>query len=969
MKKGLVFSFFLLLALPYSSFAQEYSYTHYDISEGLAGSTVYCITQDKDGFIWAGTETGLSRFDGTHFRNFTAVDGLPDVEILNIFSDSRGRLWMAPFHKSICFYYKGKIHNAGNDTLLAKIHLNQNVENFAEDDHGNILIQEKTALHLLWSDNRVRKYDSLDGHPLTMCMGICRSRSGNFLVDLQGKLCELINDSFHIVFPTLLPYPLTTYLAMTPKTIIWRSADWSTNIWSSLADKDKVMSTPFGIGHISFSIIADSLIYTNKVSGSYEYNILTGARRRFLPGIEVTKAFRDDEGNTWFTTAAQGIFRLNSGEFRNILLQEPGFGKCAVHSIKKVGNELFLGSDHFFVFRFGLPGFSNETMKRMGLEDKAAVTVIDRMKDGTMIYGTDYTLSKTFVDNSLKSFVHMPIKCGFRKNEQESLFASALGLFLVNLRTFRVTDTLMSRRVTSIYYRNDTTYAGTLDGLYMITKDRIVSYLGEKSPFLQKRISSIVGSKDGTIWIASYDAGIVGYRNGQLVAAIGSEQGLTSDICRTMTVQNDHLWVGTDKGLNRIDLGKPGYRVTRYTFNEGLGSNMINTLYADSSVIYVGTPAGLTYFDQTKTITNSDCRLLLLSATSSGKELGEAGTDYQLPYTDNNIRFEFVGISYRSAGNIMYRYRLDGLDNNWKNTKETFLEYPSLSSGTYELELMAINKFGVPSKPLFLHFRIAIPFWRTAWFTILAILVILALSWLYFSLRLRKIRRRQEEKEKLAKRMAEMEHMAMQAQMNPHFIFNCLNSIQQMVFSQDVFAANKYITGFARLIRATLHNSTQANISLSDEIKYLSGYLELEKLRFKDKMDYTIEVDPALDLYGIMIPPMLIQPYVENSMRHGLRHKVDGKGLIRITISEVGDRLVFTIEDNGIGREKAAQYKTREHIEYQSKGMSLTADRIRLINSVYDKNIELAVIDLKNEMQLDIGTRVILKFPKFDETL
>jgi len=244
----------------------------------------------------------------------------------------------------------------------------------------------------------------------------------------------------------------------------------------------------------------------------------------------------------------------------------------------------------------------------------------------------------------------------------------------------------------------------------------------------------------------------------------------------------------------------------------------------------------------------------------------------------------------------------------------------------------------------------------------------LTITWIIAGLRIKRIRLRQAEKEGLNKRLAETEHMALQAQMNPHFIFNCLNSIQQYIFDQDILAANKYITGFAKLIRATLHHSTKTFISLADEINYLSAYLSLEKLRFKEKMNYTIDIEPALrdELEDIYIPPMLIQPYVENSMRHGLRHRKGTGGYIRINIIQEGNKLTFVIEDNGIGREQAARYKTREHIEYQSKGMSLTADRVRLINTVNGDSIRVEVIDLMDLQGGSEGTRVIVRFPRFD---
>jgi LytS/YehU family sensor histidine kinase len=185
------------------------------------------------------------------------------------------------------------------------------------------------------------------------------------------------------------------------------------------------------------------------------------------------------------------------------------------------------------------------------------------------------------------------------------------------------------------------------------------------------------------------------------------------------------------------------------------------------------------------------------------------------------------------------------------------------------------------------------------------------------------------------------------------------------VFDQDIFTANKYLTSFSKLIRATLQNSSKPFILLSEEISYLSGYLSLEKLRFEEKMEYTIDVDPLLREDAWLIPPMLIQPYVENSMRHGLRHKTDGKGYIHLQFRRIGDRLSVIAEDNGIGRKAAAAFKTGEHIEYQSKGMSLAADRIRMINAKSHDPIRIEIIDLEDEAGRPEGTRVVMEFPIF----
>jgi hypothetical protein len=183
-----------------------------------------------------------------------------------------------------------------------------------------------------------------------------------------------------------------------------------------------------------------------------------------------------------------------------------------------------------------------------------------------------------------------------------------------------------------------------------------------------------------------------------------------------------------------------------------------------------------------------------------------------------------------------------GLDSSWREASQTFIDYPSLPSGSYVFQLLAINRFGIRSEVRTFPFIVATPFWKEWWFYCLLAVVFLGAAWVFVSWRIRLGRRQQEQKARQSRRMAELEHIALQSQMNPHFIFNCLNSIQQFVFDKDMLATNEYISGFARLIRATLSYSSRSFISVAEEVEYLSDYLSLEKMRFKNKMDYRIVV-------------------------------------------------------------------------------------------------------------------------------
>jgi sensor histidine kinase YesM len=235
------------------------------------------------------------------------------------------------------------------------------------------------------------------------------------------------------------------------------------------------------------------------------------------------------------------------------------------------------------------------------------------------------------------------------------------------------------------------------------------------------------------------------------------------------------------------------------------------------------------------------------------------------------------------------------------------------------------------------------------------------LVWVFVHLRLRRERLRQREKEDLAQRMSDLEITALKAQMNPHFIFNCLTSIQKFIMNGEIAASNKYIAGLAKLIRMTLINSSRSLVTVGEEIDYLSSYLSLEKMRFKERVDFEIVVDPAIDRAAVLIPPMLIQPYVENALVHGL----GGGGVLKVSLSREADQLMVIVEDNGIGRQAAARGAGTRVEGDASKGMALTGDRIAILNKLYDGGASQEIVDLVDAQGRAAGTRVVLRLPLF----
>ena len=180
--KSFVYLGVFVLLFPLAVFSQEYGYKQYNSKDGLAGSTVYSMVQDKDGFLWFGTEGGLSRFDGTHFKNFTRQDGLPDNEIIKVFADSKGRVWIIPFKKSVCYYYKGKIYTQANDPMLKKMAIKNFVVGFAEDKAGNVLLHEFRTMYLVKKNGELAVIDKINGEAIKYINGIGAGANGKFLV-------------------------------------------------------------------------------------------------------------------------------------------------------------------------------------------------------------------------------------------------------------------------------------------------------------------------------------------------------------------------------------------------------------------------------------------------------------------------------------------------------------------------------------------------------------------------------------------------------------------------------------------------------------------------------------------------------------------------------------------------------------------------------------------------------------------
>ncbi|GGD61954.1 hypothetical protein GCM10011514_27480 [Emticicia aquatilis] len=340
---------------------------------------------------------------------------------------------------------------------------------------------------------------------------------------------------------------------------------------------------------------------------------------------------------------------------------------------------------------------------------------------------------------------------------------------------------------------------------------------------------------------------------------------------------------------------------------------------------------------------------------------------YSIGYEDNAIEVSLTTDPVISDVNYKYRIIENSFEGAktypWISANKNQIRIDTLSPAIYRFEIVGmVSANHQESKPIFIEFKIEYPWWRSWWFWGACFVTLFGL----FYGRERFLKFWADEEQRHYKQVTELELRTLQLQMNPHFVFNALNAVQSFILTRDSISANNYLSKFANLIRLFLDSSRSKYITLSDEIKLLSLYVEMEKLRFDNKFDFHLEISPEVNQF-VDIPTMILQPFIENAINHGLRYK-ETKGNLYINFYNQGKFLVCRIEDDGVGRERAKQIQAKSRKGYQSQGLKITEERLRTFNMIADSDIRFSItdrIESPEDPLMDVGTLIEIKFPKF----
>jgi ligand-binding sensor domain-containing protein len=482
---------------------------------------------------------------------------------------------------------------------------------------------------------------------------------------------------------------------------------------------------------------------------------------------------------------------------------------------------------------------------------------------------------------------------------------------------------------------------------------------------------SLAEDGQGNIWISSQN-GMVRYQlaSGKIFTYT-TKNGLSQNFSFATCVDTKgRFFAGSLGGVDYYDPGSDRFRnVISHasgTYMDAFGSALRST---DDHLVFV---SGNNIFriqpDSFLTRTTQPFQLKITDILLNGVPVDTRNPSAltHLRYKQNRIQFSFALLDFHPSPNTKYYYYLEGAEETWFETSRPEISYSSLAPGKYIFHLKAVDQFGNGiQQQIEFPVRIAPPFWKTWWFRVLFLLTIAGLIYWLFKRRIRDI----QSKSALRQQMTELEAKALRAQMNPHFIFNSLNAIQELIVTKNFKEAYLYLSSFSKLLRMVLNNSEKNFIPLSSEIEMNKLYLSLESLRFKQSFHYEIRVDPAIDEESCLVPALLLQPFLENAIWHGLLQKEGEKNLL-LSYHLGGIYLVCVIEDNGIGRSRAREIKAGKlgAVHFESKGMSLSEQRIETLGRELNQRFSIQVEDLMDVSGKAAGTRVTVLLPQKQNT-
>ncbi|MEI7491583.1 MAG: two-component regulator propeller domain-containing protein [Bacteroidota bacterium] len=967
---------------------QTPSYYHYTTENGLASSTVYKIIQDREGFIWFATMNGMSRFDGNKFTTFRTNNGLNSNSIISLVEGKHGELYIGNYEKGINVLRNGKIENycgkidgrnfatsylllvpSGKDAQKLYAYRSHGFINSISENTNTRLITHSISTYPVY----VNKLELLRNNDI-----IALTPSGLFsfnktrlikkriegVPDTNVFCLTTLNDSSYIIGMRGVIYKIAKDRVIKRYTV---NIVGNNDVCSILSDTH---------GNLWFSVMNKGFFLIPAGSD----NIIDVGTRLGLQNTLVNDYLEDKEGNIWVSSYGKGVFCLNHLYLASYN-ENDGMSSNSVYSImKERSGKLLIGTFN------GLDILENNKFDHLKSNSKKTLTEIIHSISNI---NNEFYIGGTFGMTEVKNISFSGLK--FHLFDWPSFCKMANGLYLSggagNYVTVQKSLEYKSAETSLFYIFGDSSIVNRINAIYEDTgkniwigtafgvckatiltgntgKFELKKSFFPSDPVLNSRINSITEDTKKTVWFAG-EKGIASYNLADnSVKSFTNKNGYDLSSATSIAMdQKKRLWIGTMNGLYLYD----GSSVKFLSRQTGLPSDEVLSLYYDNSknVLYVGTSNGIAFLDVTLFDNyhpvSPKVRMMELKA---GDSVYSSFDNLTFKPDQHDIYIHFKALNFSSPGSVQYEYKIK---DEWIGTESDFLNFISLKNGIYTLQIRAKAQNTAWSEPCIISFRILPRFVETIWFDLILIFIVISISVLIVKWRLRVNNNKVRKELELTERINELKHQALSAMMNPHFIANSLNSVQYLVNSQRYEEANDYIAMMAKLMRKNLDTAGSGFILLSEEITRLTLYLDLEKLRFQENFSYEILTGADIALNSVMIPNMIIQPFVENSLWHGI---IDSgkKGILTVSFlfedieidSVVCRSLIIKVTDNGIGIIESKKNKKEDHI---SKGIQIIEERLRLLSAKMQLPQPIMFEDLASQDNGTRGTEVIISLP------
>lgn len=938
--------------------AQNPGIRKYTQLDGYTASRGYAINQDEKGYIWLGTDNGGLRFDGNRFEIAKPTNAGTDAEILHCIPVGSGRILLLPLANPISYRQHGQWYANSTDPQLSKIRMQRN-RCILDGATGTWWLGNDAATDKLASfkNNQVSRYTHepkvfnfmqvINRHFIGYTVYPTPHKEQLAEFDLDTKKYTLLTDSSgkKIVGEIVIGAGSSTRYIVTYRPV----QQWLQIYAYTPGSVQLKLLRRIQMHYSRQELPPDAFIDRNnglwvkqheKKGIRYYGNIskMQGNASPFITFLEsaiINSVFVDQSNNVWFSSPDNALYFLSYPHFKNAIWVDRFRDREIPQSIS--GNNGIICMSHYLsgALQFVRGSVVRKTQStQLLIEGTRKIMPLDSYR---FIF---FDRGICIADARTPRIREFPLSGKVYKDlclYQDKIYvANIVGVQEVDLN-HRTQRQLFTGRATAVaVLSGGNILIGTPTGLCIKDSGSAPARKSENAALAETCITGILATGDNTALVSTNAQGLFlaadGGRVIQNVKIAGNE---VPDNIRSLYKQDSvTYWAATNKGAFSLTFDKHWHviRQSVYTFYDGLPSNNVTGIYVFKDTAYIATTQGLGVIPlkpgHTPPARPSVYIDKMLADTTT---FFEPDSFLSLQPEQNNLQFRLSAISFESFGNIQYHYKLSPLQNNWETTANPEIRFVKLPPGDYRLTVYATSAKGINSQPRILRFRIGSAFWQTPLFlsgiTLLAILVLL----FFFRLVLKRGERKRIESLQQKKRLAELELEAIKAQINPHFIYNCLNSIKYLNYTGSYQLTEQYLSLFARLIRTTMQHSRRTFVTVEEEIGYLTNYLQLEKLRFKDKLDYFFEVDIT---GNTLIPAMLLQPYVENALKHGIAHRESG-GKVWITIRKREETIEISIRDNGSGFSNTSTQ--------DAMGIRLSATRATTYNDLFNTDIRVAL--------------------------